>query len=96
MTISILTIVVDNENADGDTSPISSALSNLEYDKYLHGAGLHKHPKYGRLNIHLDYEKHPISGKERRLNIILFILCLLNNIIFKQNENVLLSVDLRE
>ena len=48
-------------------------IPNLEYDKYLHGAGLHKHPKYGRLNIHLDYEKHPISGKERRLNIILFI-----------------------
>jgi hypothetical protein len=31
------------------------------------------HPRYGRLNIHLDYEKHPYSGKERRLNIILFM-----------------------
>ncbi len=50
-----------------------TGIDNLEYDKYLHGAGLHKHPRYGRLNIHLDYEKHPISGKERRLNIILFI-----------------------
>ena len=48
-------------------------ISNLEYDKYLHGAGLHKHPRYGLLNIHLDYEKHPISAKERRLNVILFI-----------------------
>ena len=46
---------------------------NLEYDEYLHGAGLHLHPRYGRLNIHLDYEKHPYSGKERRLNIILFM-----------------------
>jgi Rps23 Pro-64 3,4-dihydroxylase Tpa1-like proline 4-hydroxylase len=45
----------------------------LEYDEYLHGAGLHSHTKYGRLNIHLDYEKHPFSGKERKINIILFI-----------------------
>ena len=48
-------------------------INNLEYDEYLHGAGVHLHPKYGRLNIHLDYEKHPYSGKERRLNIILFM-----------------------
>lgn len=48
-------------------------IKNLTYDEYLHGAGLHCHPKYGRLNIHLDYEKHPCTGKERRLNIILFL-----------------------
>ena len=48
-------------------------IEDLEYDEYLHGAGLHIHPRYGRLNIHLDYEKHIYSGKERRLNIILFI-----------------------
>jgi len=45
----------------------------LEYDEYLHGAGLHSHTRYGRLNIHLDYEKHPFSGKERKINVILFI-----------------------
>lgn len=48
-------------------------INDLEIDEYLHGAGLHTHPRYGRLNIHLDYEKHPYSCKERRLNIILFI-----------------------
>jgi len=48
-------------------------IDNLEYDEYIHGAGLHVHPKYGRLNIHLDYEKHPYSGKERKINIILFM-----------------------
>jgi hypothetical protein len=47
-------------------------IKNIEYDEYLHGAGLHSHPKNGRLNIHLDYEKHPISGKERMINIIYF------------------------
>lgn len=50
-----------------------SNINNLEFDEYLHGAGLHLHPRYGRLNIHLDYEKHIYSGKERRLNIILFM-----------------------
>jgi len=48
-------------------------IPDLTYDEYLHGAGLHCHEKYGRLNIHLDYEKHPYSGKERRINIIYFL-----------------------
>lgn len=48
-------------------------IHDLEYDEFLHGAGVHMHPRYGRLNIHLDYEKHPYSGKERRLNVILFM-----------------------
>jgi hypothetical protein len=47
-------------------------IENIEFDEFLHGAGLHSHPKHGRLNVHLDYEKHPISGKERRINIIYF------------------------
>jgi Rps23 Pro-64 3,4-dihydroxylase Tpa1-like proline 4-hydroxylase len=45
----------------------------MEHDPYLHGAGLHMHPKDGRLGIHLDYEIHPYSGKQRNLNIILYL-----------------------
>lgn len=48
-------------------------IEDITFDEYLHGAGLHCHPKYGRLNIHLDYEKHPVTNKERRLNVILFL-----------------------
>lgn len=48
-------------------------IPNLEYDPYLHGAGLHYQPRYGRLNMHLDYEKHPFSDKQRKLNIILYL-----------------------
>ena len=44
-------------------------IPDLEYDPYCHGAGLHMHPRYGRLNMHIDYEIHPISNKQRRLNI---------------------------
>lgn len=51
-----------------------SGIHNLEYDPYLHGAGLHVHPRNGRLGLHLDYEKHPhLQEKERRLNIIFFL-----------------------
>ena len=50
-----------------------SGIPNLEWDEYLHGAGLHAHTVNGRLNIHLDYEKHPYSGMHRRINIILFM-----------------------
>jgi Rps23 Pro-64 3,4-dihydroxylase Tpa1-like proline 4-hydroxylase len=48
-------------------------IPNLEYDPYLHGAGIHAMPNKGRLHMHLDYEKHPYSGKERRLNLIYFM-----------------------
>ena len=50
-----------------------SGIKSLEYDEFLHGAGIHAHPQGGKLAIHLDYEKHPISGKERRLNLILYL-----------------------
>nr|QFG74443.1 MAG: GDP-mannose 4,6 dehydratase [Megaviridae environmental sample] len=51
-----------------------TGITDLEYDPYLHGAGLHAHPRYGRLNMHLDYEKHILlQNKQRRLNIILFL-----------------------
>lgn len=51
-----------------------SGITDLEYDPCLHGAGLHAHPRYGRLGLHLDYEKHPkLENKERRLNIILYL-----------------------
>lgn len=51
-----------------------TGIDNLEYDKYLHGAGLHISPKYGRLNLHLDYEKHPIlEDRQRILNIIIYL-----------------------
>lgn len=48
-------------------------IPNLEYDPYLHGAGLHYHPRGGHLAMHLDYGIHPFSKKERRVNIIMFL-----------------------
>ena len=70
--ITNLFYILSTNNIINKFSNISN-ITNLEYDPYLHGAGLHVHPRYGRLNMHLDYEKHPILNKERRLNIILFL-----------------------
>lgn len=50
-----------------------TGIPNLENDPHLHGAGLHCHPREGKLDMHLDYSIHPVSGKERRLNLILYL-----------------------
>lgn len=54
---------------------LMSQISNivLEHDPFLHGAGVHLQPRNGRLGNHLDYEIHPYTGKQRRLNVILYI-----------------------
>eukprot|EP00983_Pelagomonas_calceolata_P121156 1160774-Pelagomonas_calceolata.AAC.9 len=39
----------------------------------MHGAGIHCHPSGGKLDMHLDYGIHPRSGKERRLNLIIYL-----------------------
>ena len=51
-----------------------TGIKDLENDPTLHGAGLHMHPRHGRLMMHLDYEKHPVLvDKQRRINIILYL-----------------------
>jgi len=50
-----------------------TGIDDLEADPYLHGAGLHAYPKNGKLDIHLDYNIHPITQKERRVNLIIYL-----------------------
>ncbi|CAF1550460.1 unnamed protein product [Adineta ricciae] len=50
-----------------------SGIENLESDPHLHGAGLHQHAPGGKLDMHLDYSIHPITGKERRVNLIIYL-----------------------
>jgi hypothetical protein len=50
-----------------------TGIDNLEADPLLHGAGLHAYPSRGKLDVHLDYCIHPISGKERRCNMIVYM-----------------------
>ena len=50
-----------------------TGIDDLENDPYLHGAGLHCHPRGGKLDMHLDYSIHPVTGKERRVNLIVYL-----------------------
>jgi Rps23 Pro-64 3,4-dihydroxylase Tpa1-like proline 4-hydroxylase len=42
-------------------------------DVGLHGGGFHTHKAGGKLNPHLDYSIHPKLGKQRKINLILYI-----------------------
>ena len=49
-------------------------IERLSYDPFCHGGGLHMHPRHGRLDMHLDYEKHPyLPDRQRKLNIIVYL-----------------------
>lgn len=50
-----------------------TGIENLESDPHLHGAGIHAYPHNGKLDVHLDYSIHPVSGKERRVNLIVYL-----------------------
>lgn len=50
-----------------------TGIEDLEADAYLHGAGLHVYPNNGKLDIHLDYNIHPITKMERRVNLIIYL-----------------------
>lgn len=50
-----------------------TGIENLEHDPYLHGGGMHSIPQNGKLYMHLDYSIHPLSGKERRINLIIYM-----------------------
>lgn len=45
----------------------------IEHDPHRHGAGLHCHERGGKLDMHVDYSIHPLSGKTRCLNLIVYL-----------------------
>lgn len=42
-------------------------------DPYFSGAGLHETKNGGLLKVHADFNKHPINGLDRRVNIIVYL-----------------------
>lgn len=50
-----------------------TGIEKLESDPYFHGAGIHAYPTRGKLDMHLDYSIHPITQKERRVNLIVYL-----------------------
>lgn len=50
-----------------------SGIENLESDPHLNAGGLHSYTRNGVSGVHLDYTIHPLSGKERRLSIMIYM-----------------------
>jgi Rps23 Pro-64 3,4-dihydroxylase Tpa1-like proline 4-hydroxylase len=52
---------------------VATGIMDLRGDIGLHGGGWHAHSRGGKNNIHLDYDIHPKLGKQRKLNIIVYM-----------------------
>lgn len=51
----------------------ATGIEGLLCDHGLMGGGWHAHTRGGRVNLHKDYSLHPKLGKERRLNLIVYL-----------------------
>jgi len=52
---------------------ITGTDETLQADPYCHGGGLHSSGTGDKLDLHLDYSIHPMSGLERRFNLIVYL-----------------------
>jgi hypothetical protein len=50
-----------------------TGITGLVADETFRGGGLHCVPSGGKLDIHADFNVHPVTGLYRRLNVILFL-----------------------
>ena len=50
-----------------------TGIEGLEADPHLNAGGLHYYTRNDLSGIHLDYTVHPISGKERRVSIMVYL-----------------------
>lgn len=50
-----------------------TGIRGLMPDPYLFGGGLHATAAGGKLAVHADYNKHPITKLDRRLNLLVYL-----------------------
>lgn len=50
-----------------------TGIEGLIPDPYLRGGGVHQSINKGKLDIHIDFNKHPKLNLERRLNVLLYL-----------------------
>ncbi|SHN42491.1 2OG-Fe(II) oxygenase [Chitinophaga sp. CF418] len=50
-----------------------TGIGGLIPDPYLEGGGLHQIVRGGLLKIHADFNKHPITNLDRRLNVLIYL-----------------------
>jgi hypothetical protein len=52
---------------------LTSIKETLLGDPYLVGAGLHEIKRGGLLKVHADFNKHSLTGLDRRLNVLVYL-----------------------
>jgi len=50
-----------------------TGIAGLIPDPHFHGGGLHQVERGGHLSVHADFNRHPVTGLERRLNLLLYL-----------------------
>jgi Rps23 Pro-64 3,4-dihydroxylase Tpa1-like proline 4-hydroxylase len=50
-----------------------TGISGLVPDPHLEGGGLHQIERGGHLNIHIDFNRHPRTRLDRRLNVLVYL-----------------------
>jgi Rps23 Pro-64 3,4-dihydroxylase Tpa1-like proline 4-hydroxylase len=50
-----------------------TGIGGLVPDPHLYGGGLHQIVRGGHLNVHVDFNRHPVTDLERRLNLLLYL-----------------------
>ena len=50
-----------------------TGIDGLIPDPYFRGGGIHQSIKGGKLDIHIDFNKHPKLKLERRINVLLYL-----------------------
>jgi hypothetical protein len=50
-----------------------TSIHGLTVDHHLNGAGLHQSVRGGKLDIHADYNYHPKTKLDRRINVLIYL-----------------------
>lgn len=50
-----------------------TGITGLVPDPHFEGGGLHQITPGGHLNVHVDFNRHPRTGLERRLNVLIYL-----------------------
>jgi hypothetical protein len=50
-----------------------TGIERLVPDPHLEGGGLHQIERGGHLKVHADFNRHPRTGLERRLNVLIYL-----------------------
>lgn len=50
-----------------------TGITGLITDPHLNGGGLHRIERGGKLDIHADYNYHPITKLDRRVNVLIYL-----------------------